>query len=579
VIPAGWLLRASAWPACRAFDRACREPEAAQARVLAALLHANRDTAFGRAHGFAAIAGAADYVRRVPIRDYEALRPWVRRAMDGEPGVLTREAPVMFTTTSGTTAEPKFLPVTPTFASTMAGLMRLWTAHALRAHPGILAHRVLSVVSPAVEGWTAAGVPFGAMTGFAHQRLPWLVRCRQALPYAAALIGDHDARYRVIARLALGGPVSAIGTPNPSTLLRLAAAAERQGEAIVRAVHDGTLGVEDLRPVPAGGISTLELREALAGGLRPDPARAAHLAAVIERRGRLVLGEAWPELALVGCWLGGSAGVQARHLDAHVGPGVARRDLGLIASEGRLTVPIEDGTPAGVLAVHAGFFEFVPEDELEAPSPRTLRGHELEDGGRYGVVLTGANGLYRYDLNDVVEVRGFHHRTPRLAFLRKGRDMVSVTGEKLHVDHLQAAVRAAEQASGLAVWQFRLVPDAEASRHDVLIEPVAAAGAEAALPVFAAALDRTLARVNVEYAGKRASGRLGPPRLHLMRAGWSERLSRAEFAAGRRENQYKWRQVATAWDAASRAEVVACDAAAPRGSRPDPPHSNHVDLR
>src|SRR6266496_3313519 len=74
---------------------------------------------------------------------------------------------------------------------------------------------------------------------------------------------------------------------------------------------------------------------------------------VLARHGRLVLGECWPELALVGCWLGGSAGIQARHLTEHVDPRVARRDLGFVASEGRLTIPLEDGTAAGVLAVHA----------------------------------------------------------------------------------------------------------------------------------------------------------------------------------------------------------------------------------
>jgi hypothetical protein len=58
------------------------------------------------------------------------------------------------------------------------------------------------------------------------------------------------------------------------------------------------------------------------------------------------------------------------------------------------------------------------------------------------VLLTGANGLYRYDLNDVVEVRGCHERTPRVAFVRKGRDMLSITGEKLHLDHVLHVVRA-----------------------------------------------------------------------------------------------------------------------------------------
>jgi hypothetical protein len=462
----------------------------------------------------------------------------------------------MFTSTSGTTGEPKLVPVTASWAAATAALMRLWTAHALADHPAMLDHRVLALVSPAVEGVTAGGLPHGAMTGLAFQRLPPIIRRRHAVPYAAALIRDHETRYLVAARLALGRSISSLGMPNPSTLLRLADVATRHAEAIVRAVHDGTLGVDTVEPTAHAAVRAAELGRRLAAGLAPDPARAAALMRVIAGHGRLVLGECWPDLALVACWLGGSAGVQARHLDAHFAPRVARRDLGLIASEGRLTIPVEDGTAAGVLAVHETFFEFVPEEAIGEPAPRTLPAHELEAGRRYHVILTGGNGLYRYDLNDIVEVQGFHRRTPKVAFVRKGRDMVNITGEKLHLNHVLHAVRAAERETGLGVWQFRLVPDVDASRYDLLIELPRPAVDGRALAAFAAAFDRGLAAVNVEYAGKRASARMHPPRLFVMRPGWSERLCGADFARGRREAQHKWSPIAPEWDGASRAEVL-----------------------
>ena len=561
-------LIAREWPQHLALDRAARNPEEAQARVLRGLLRANRDTVFGRDHGFSEIAGAADYARRVPMRDYEALRPYIVRTIDGEPAVLTAEPPVMFTTTSGTTGEPKLIPVTPRWAAATAGLMRLWAFYALRDHPAMLARKVLTIVGPAVEGKTPQGVPFGAMTGWSYQRLPWLIRRRQALPYAAALIRDYETRYFVAARLALAGPVSSIGTPNPSTLLRLADTAARRAEALVRAVHDGTLGVDDVEPVPHGELTGAEIGNVLETTIRPDPERAAFLGRVLERHGRLVLGECWPELALVGCWLGGSAGIQARHLTDHVDPSVARRDLGFVASEGRLTIPLEDGTAAGVLAVHASFFEFIAEEEIDATCPAARLAHELEEGRRYYVLLTGANGLYRYDLNDIVEVRGFHHRTPKVAFVRKGRDMVSITGEKLHLNHLIAAVRAGERATGVGVWQFRVIPDVEQARYDLLLELERPPAGPSALADFAAAFDSALAAANVEYDAKRASGRLGPPRLHLMRPGWSERLCRQDFARGRRENQHKWSAIGLEWDVASRGDVLLVHDPAERAETP-----------
>src|SRR5262249_6419629 len=208
------------------------------------------------------------------------------------------------------------------------------------------------------------------------------------------------------------------------------------------------------------------------------------------------------ELCLLACWLGGSAGIQARHLEAHFGREVARRDLGLVASEGRFTVPVDDDSAAGVLAVHTNFYEFIAEEEIDDLVPRTLLCHELSDGRRYYMIVTGANGLYRYDMNDVVEVRGFHGRTPKVAFVRKGRDMLNITGEKLHLNHVLHAVRAAERATGLDVWQFRLIPDVEAARYDLLLELSSAVEDRCRLARFAATFDRGLGEVSIQDGSK-----------------------------------------------------------------------------
>jgi hypothetical protein len=71
---------------------------------------------------------------RVPVRDYEGFRPYVGRIAKA-PSILTDEAPFMFTTTSGTTGQPKLIPVTRSWRDETAALMRLWTYYALRDHP------------------------------------------------------------------------------------------------------------------------------------------------------------------------------------------------------------------------------------------------------------------------------------------------------------------------------------------------------------------------------------------------------------------------------------------------------------
>jgi len=530
------------------FEAAARDPERAQAAVLRALLGRNAETAFGRDHGFGRIAGPGDYRRAVPMRDYEGFRPYVRRVMAGERGVLTRAPVTMFTTTSGSAGEPKFIPVTDDWREEQAKLTRLWMLRAMRDHPGCYDRKTLVVVSPAVEGRTKHGVPYGAMSGGMVQRIPWIVRRNYAIPYAVCLLKDYEARYAATMRFGLAASVSLVGTPNPSSLLRLAETARRRTEEIIRGVRDGTLGIPD--PEFADHLSPVErarARAELHAALRKDPERARQLEAVAKAHGSLLPGACWPDLRLVGCWLGGSAGVQAKGLAGLFGD-APRRDLGLIASEGRMTIPVEDETAAGCLALHGCFYEFIEEERIEDASPPVRLAHELVDGRRYYIVPSGGNGLYRYDLNDVVEVRGFYHRAPKVAFVRKGRDMVNITGEKLHVNQIQSALQEAGAACHVDVWQFRTIPDVAASRYDLLVEAreTHPAPDERLIEAF----DVALRRINPEYAQKRASARLGRPRLFVMRSGWSESLCRAEFACGKR------RALADAWDETSRRAVV-----------------------
>ena len=548
-------LRLREWRHDGAFERAAARPDRAQLAALRTLVDRNARTVFGRAHGFGAIRTPREYRDAVPLRDYEAFRPYVQRIVAGEPSVLTAEPVSAFATTSGTTGEPKLVPMTPSSLARMAAHIRLWMLHAHRDHPAMLDGALLTVVSPAVEGRTPAGLPCGAMSGLLQRRLPPLVRAAQAVPYATHLIEDCEARAFVLLRLALARKVSVIGTPNPTTLIRLAVIARQEADALLRAIQDGTLGI----PWPAfdqkAGWDARASRRALERALRPAPARARVLAAAASRRGALSLGEAWPGLALIGCWLGGHAGRHAERLAMDYGT-VPLRDLGLVASEGRVTLPVADESAAGVLALDAGFFEFIPEESMDAAATPTLLAHELEIGGRYDVVLTSANGLYRYDLNDVVEVQGIYRRTPLLAFVRKGRDMTSITGEKLHLNHVQAAVREAERLTAAEIWQFRLIPDVDAWRYDLLVEPSGPGLDEIGAETFARAVDDALARINREYAAKRRSRRLALPRLCVMRTGWAERQCRLEFARGRREGQHKWLALQPEWDADSRTEVV-----------------------
>src|SRR5206468_6711794 len=116
------------------------------------------------------------------------------------------------------------------------------------------------------------------------------------------------------------------------------------------------------------------------------------------------------------------------------------RDIGLIASEGRMTIPMADGTPSGVLDVTSHVFEFIPEEEGESPNPTVLSAHELQEGRTYYVLMTTAYGLYRYNIFDVVRCTGFFNKTPLVEFLSKGAHFANITGEEVSEYHVTTAM-------------------------------------------------------------------------------------------------------------------------------------------
>ena len=89
-----------------------RDPVGTQLRQLAKLTSAAAGTAFGRAHELGGIRTPADLARQVPVRDYEALRPWFDRTQAGEANVLWPGHPLYLAKTSGTTSGTKYIPIT-----------------------------------------------------------------------------------------------------------------------------------------------------------------------------------------------------------------------------------------------------------------------------------------------------------------------------------------------------------------------------------------------------------------------------------------------------------------------------------
>jgi hypothetical protein len=130
------LLRATGPRTVKRFDKLSRAPAQSQQRLLREILGTNADTEFGRRHGFGAITTFRDYQERVPISSYEDLEPYISAEMVGQPNQLTRHAPVLFTTTSGTTGASKYIPMTSEGKRAKSRLMWLWLSALYATTPG-----------------------------------------------------------------------------------------------------------------------------------------------------------------------------------------------------------------------------------------------------------------------------------------------------------------------------------------------------------------------------------------------------------------------------------------------------------
>ncbi len=511
--------------------RAVRRLRRTQARLLERLLATFAETDFGRDFRLAGARTIDDLRARLPVAGYERVEPYVRRLTHGRMEALLPAGTrlLMFALTSGTTGRAKYIPVTDTFLRRWREGWHIWGARALQDHYDAFGARILQISSRVDEEMTPAGIPAGSISGLSARAQRRLVHRMYVAPPAAAYAADTESKYYLLCRLGLGCRRVMPITANPSTLLGLARAMDRRKEALLRDLADGTLSPE----VAIDG----EARRTIERRLRPQPERARDLARLAERLDRLYPQDAW-EIPLIGTWKGGTLGLYLRELPRYWGEAPVR-DIGLIASEGRFSIPLQTEGSAGVLEATATFYEFIPEEALGREDPPTLLAHEVEVGRRYGLVVTTLSGLFRYDMGDVVEVVDRMDEAPVIAFLNKGEHVSNLTGEKLTEHQVVEAVSRAADRLGLRLEGYCLCPTwAEVPYYSLLVEASDVPAERAA--EAAAAVDAELARRNVEYEAKRASGRLAPVRVKLVPPGTWAAFDRdlVEQRRGRVE-QYK----------------------------------------
>lgn len=530
------VLRRSRALATEFLRQTARAGDAQRERLLD-LVRRNADSQFGRDHHFGEIRSTADFRRRVPVRGYDGHEPYIARVRQGDTQALFGPGTevLMFAMTSGTTAQPKTIPVTRESLRNYKAGWTIWGIQAFDAHPGILKRGlrpILQLVSNWQEQFTPAGIPCGAITGLtAHMQNP-LVRQTYCMPPDTMRIKDIQAKYYAALRLAVPRNPGTIMAANPSTLLAIARLGDRVKETLIRDIADGT--VSEQFEIPADVRRALKIRTRW-----KQRGLARKLDTIASRTGRLLPRDYWPDLEFLANWTGGTMGAYLRLYPEWFGDRPVR-DIGLIASEGRFTIPIEDGTPGGILDIQHHYFEFIPEEQGDHEQPETVEATDLVEGRQYYILPTTAGGLYRYQIYDLVRCIGFHGKAPIIEFLNKGAHFSSLTGEKLSEFQVVAAVNAATAELGLRLKSYLLLPTwGEPPSYSLLIE-------EDDLPDpatadrLARAVEERLQGLNVEYQNKRETLRLGPIVIKRIPGGsWEEFKKRRLAKSGGTVEQYK----------------------------------------
>jgi hypothetical protein len=389
---------------------------------------------------------------------------------------------------------------------------------------------------------------------------------RVGVPFQLFSIPDERQRYYLILRLSMARRVSMLRAASPGTLIILAEYLELLGQELLDDLASGK--VQHLAALP-------ETVRAAIPPQRPERALATRLEQRLSERGRLEPADVWPRLSLLICATTGSSLVAANRLSDRFG-NVAVMDPGYRAAEGIFTWSWREGE-GGVPILDGQYIEFLPATDRSVdshmgrsaparggatplPSARTVPIVELELGRRYTPVLTGFNGMYRYVMDDVVEVIDRREDLPRLAMVGRARCRVRLESGRLEEEAVSEAINAGARAADVTLtgytawlaeppasgeapterprgWLARLLGRGQTERSQerplvtVAVEPSARLSPDQGKKLVSA-MESELRRHSRAYDQSRGEGELDRPCLVLLKPQTLSRSRRRRLADG-----------------------------------------------
>ena len=391
-------------------------PEAAQERTFRQLMREGRNTRFGKDHGFGEIRTYQDFANRVPVRDYEALKPYVEAILNGESDVLWPGRPVYFAKTSGTTSGSKYIPITkPSIreqvrASRNAILNYIHTTGNISFVDGKM---IFLQGSPELE--EKNGIKFGRLSGISAHYVPAYLQRNRLPSWETNCIEDWETKVDRIVEETLSENMTVIAGIPSWVQMYFEKLKERSGK-------------------PVGELFP-HFNLFMYGGVNYEPYRA-KFEDLIGRRVDSI--ELFP------------------------------------ASEGFFAYQDKQDNRGLLLLLQAGiFYEFIEAEAFFEPNARRYTIGEVREGVNYAMIISTNAGLWGYNLGDTVQFISL--KPYRVIVTGRIKHFISAFGEHVIAKEVEYAMESALQETGARVNEFTVAPMINPSEgglpyHEWLVE-------------------------------------------------------------------------------------------------------------
>ena len=399
-------------------------------------------TQFGKDHGFSSIRSHADFVKQVPIRDYEGLKDYVGMIKDGKSDVLWPGKPLYFAKTSGTTSGTKYIPISKDSISNHINGARdaLLNYVHQSGNSSFLDKKLIFLSgSPVLE--QIAGIHTGRLSGIANHHVPGYLRSNQMPSFTTNCIEDWEEKLEHIIDETIDQRMSLISGIPPWVQMYFDRIQARTGKEIKDVFPDFSLFVY--------------------GGVNFEPYR--------------------------------------KKLFDSIGKKIDSVEL-FPASEGFFAFQDLRESEGLLLLLNSGiFYEFIPVEEYFSENPTRLTIKEVELGKNYALIINSNAGLWGYSIGDTVK---FVSKNPyRLVVSGRIKHFISAFGEHVIGEEVEKAMqRTLQYHPEVSISEFtvapQVTPEEGLPHHEWLIE---FATPPANMPAFERRLDESLCKLNSYY--------------------------------------------------------------------------------